>query len=738
MTLSFRPENVFACTAVAVSLGALFAGCALARPDSPAPHWIKMPILTAEQKAKGIFPGGEGCQWPRDLQISEADPQFLLLCIDVGGMYRTLDGGVNWEQATVGWNARGCNCVAIDPKNAKHVIGVAGNSMDWDSNWGPSANGIYLSNDQAASWKPILGLTEGYGESAAFDPSSFDAAKGICTVAYVSSPKSGLLRTADGGETWTNVSPLPTTIGMAAGGSPAKVRVAPRGGVVYLGGNTGFYRSTDGGKTFAKTAGGAVAGVSVVSSRPESVWISGADGLQTSADSGKTWTKCAAAGVDRESDNKQLLNVIVSRAEPRNMTLWVEGANWHWVRYVSHDGGASFSPMTVVKSGDPMPLNVRNGFTAWHPTKPDVLYGLGGDIVTRSTDGGKTLTWYNNGYNGVMLGGMMNFSPRNPNVVFLSFQDYNAAATQDGGATWAYYDASGKGWGGHCYGGYAASPTLFYYGDADSWGTPRRIRLTRDAGKTWEFVRGADGKEITLNGANVSLSDPADPNILFCYDHRSPDGGKTWAAMTGCDGVFIASPSTKTLYGRQKTALLRSTDHGATWEKIADQPDEIGDVAVDHKTGRVYIAAGDKLKAWQNGAWTEIALPADQFGAPLRCQTVATDPQAPNVVYAGGPRNIYASHCTIARSTDGGKTWRNLTVTTPLRPGIDNGPHEVSCIRVHPVTREAWVAGQCYGMWRIAAPAPGETGVSAALASAPKAFRPPLAPTFGEAVVAGK
>jgi hypothetical protein len=58
-----------------------------------APLWISMPILTAEQKKAGIFPGGEGCQWPRGLDISEASPNFLILSIDVGGLYRTLDGG---------------------------------------------------------------------------------------------------------------------------------------------------------------------------------------------------------------------------------------------------------------------------------------------------------------------------------------------------------------------------------------------------------------------------------------------------------------------------------------------------------------------------------------------------------------------------------------------------------------------------------------------------------------------
>jgi hypothetical protein len=109
--------------------------------------WISMPILTAEQIKAGIFPGGEGCQWPRSLNISEASPNFLILSIDVGGLYRTLDGGKYWQQATVGWNARGCNGVAIDPINSRHVLGLVGNANDWGVNWRPTPHGVYLSTD---------------------------------------------------------------------------------------------------------------------------------------------------------------------------------------------------------------------------------------------------------------------------------------------------------------------------------------------------------------------------------------------------------------------------------------------------------------------------------------------------------------------------------------------------------------------------------------------------------------
>ncbi|MBC8139819.1 MAG: hypothetical protein H7Y38_00080, partial [Armatimonadetes bacterium] len=357
----------------------------------------------------------------------------------------------------------------------------------------------------------------------------------------------------------------------------------------------------------------------------------------------------------------------------------------------------------------------------------------------RSVDGGKTFHWYNNGYNGIMLGGGMNFSAHAPKTVFLAFQDYNSAATSDGGATWNYFDSSGKGWGGHCYGGHAVDDQTYFYGDAEGWGDPRRIRITHDAGKTWEFVKGADGKEINLGGANVSISDPTDPNILFCYDQRSADKGKTWAKMADCDGVFTYSPATKVLFGRKGDGVVvRSKDKGATWETVSDAKGHADDIAVNHKTGAIFVAGDESLKRYAGGKWENIELPADQFGSKLRCVTVATDPRNPDTVYVGGPRNVYATHSTVARTTDGGKTWRNLTVTSPLTPGMNNGPHEVSMIRVHPQTGEAWVAGQCYGMWRIAPPAPGETGTTAALASVRKTVRPAIFPNAAKLVSAQK
>ncbi|MDX1931606.1 MAG: hypothetical protein SFU56_03285 [Capsulimonadales bacterium] len=667
-------------------------------------RWEKMPIRPPEAARAGVAPGGEGGQWPRGgVVLSIREPDFLLLPIDVGGLYRSLDGGKNWQCSMAGWNARGANGFAIDPKNPRHVIGVAANSSDWGEGWGDNIpNGIYLSTDQAASWKQTHKLREGTGVAVAIDPASYDAAKGFCTVAYVASPIGGLLRTADGGATWTKVSERNREIHPDRFPIPL-LRVHPTNGSVLLGGKTGLFRSDDGGRTFVRLREGEVWGLCLLPNAPDRLYVSGSDGILRSDDGGKSWTTLAAQGVDQQN-GKPIRDLSVSPADPRRMTCWVSGDNWRWVRYVSHDGGASFVPIDIQKGFAPMPLNVREGWYTWHPTDPNLVYGLGGDWVTRSTDGGRTFTWHNNGYNGIMLGGLFNFSAFEPDTVFLAFQDYNGAFTTDGGKTWNYRDVSGKGWGGHCYGGFAVDRQVMFYGDAEEWGGPRTLRLSRDGGATWQFARDADtGKNAVLKGPDVGAADPRDRNVLFASNYRSADRGATWRAMPDCDGVFITVAGA--LYGKKEDRVVRSVDQGVTWKTVVTVPGGFTDLAVDPGRQRIYVASEERLKYWAGGdRWTSVPTPADQYGN-TRVRTVAVDPVDPSVVYVGGSRDTYATTAAVCRSTDAGKTWTNLTVTAPLSTTQGDGPHEVNAIRVHPRTRYAWVNGQCYGMWKIAPPA---------------------------------
>lgn len=153
-------------------------------------------------------------------------------------------------------------------------------------------------------------------------------------------------------------------------------------------------------------------------------------------------------------------------------------------------------------AGTPLPYNNRGGVWAYHPTEPNRIFSTGGDWVTRSDDAGATFTWSNDGQNAVMVGASFNFSPAHPEVTFLSFQNYNGAFALDGGRTWNHRDVSGNGWGGYEYGGFALDEEVMWSGDAPSWDGPRRLKVSRDGGTTWNFAHAAAGQDIVFAGAD--------------------------------------------------------------------------------------------------------------------------------------------------------------------------------------------------------------------------------------------
>ena len=667
-----------------------------------------MPIRSTQQKAANII-GGEGGQWPRgDMAVSPADPNFLLLPIDVGGLYASHDGGATWKLSMKGWNARGANAFAIDPKNARRAIGVAGNSTNWSEGWGQSPHGLYLTTDGAASWTQSAARLDGFSCSVAYDPTSFDKALGFCTRAYYLSQNGELFRCDDGGTNWKAISQgaISTAVSRdwTQGGTfIAIVRVNAKTGDVWVSGANGVYCSKDHGETFEIKRPNATYGLSL--SSDGTVFSSDAGGVWKTSDNGATWVSAGNIGLDLQ--NQFAANVHVSPADSRRLLVWVPSANWNWKRFSSHDGGANWSESKLDVTGATLPTNARQGFFAWHPTNPDVAWSIGGDWVSKSTDGGRNFKWSNSGYNGVMIGASLNFSALAPDTVFVGFQDYNGAFSLDGGASWNVRDVSGLGWGGHIYGAGQSGSELMWCGDAEGWNTPRRLKQSRDGGKTWAFVLGNDGKPLAWSGAEVSFTSPKNASICFASNFRTTDKGATWAPMTqwangfGCDGVFTAKPD-GTLVGRKGDDIVISSDDGATWSKVSSVPGGIRDIAFDAKRNRFLVASQDMLKSWDDlRGGAVIDTPRDQYGQ-RRILTVAVDPTNSDIIYAGGSRDVYATSSACVRSLDGGTTWQNLT--------SGDGAHEVSWIRVHPQTRQAWVAGQCYGMWRLDAPTTGEPG----------------------------
>ena len=520
---------------VILGLGLFFTASLSAQP------WQYNGLRNQTQKEAG-FVGGEGGQWPQALAIS-SDASLLMMGTDVGGLIRSENGGQLWQQANAGYTPRGNCAIAIDPNNADRVIAVAGNSGPSFSE--PSYHGIYLSTDRGRSWRIVQEANIcGYRdirEQLAWDPGSGDAAMGS-QIAYWSRADSsycnstrkgevapGLYKTIDGGQTWS-------LIDNSAAYGQSILAVHPTQGYVYAARADGFYKSVDGGVTFSRKEEGVITGLDVIVTQPNRVYLSKGDGIYLSEDSGDTFEKVATTNYPEGA-----FFVKVSPANPQRMMVQQTVASFDQPWYYSHDGGATWTRTVNDASLSFLPLNRgRRMYPVWHPTNENTVWSVGGDWVTKSTDGGKTLQWSNAGSSMIAQTGYFSFSPHNPDITVITNQDYDAALTISRGDTWKYLGAAGQRWGGFIYGGYAPNKDTIFVRNAKVSGQETTLFTSFDGGNTFNRTN------QPVEGAEVGYSDPLNPNNVFLGNLRSVDGGGTWAPMDGCQGVFTHKPGSAT------------------------------------------------------------------------------------------------------------------------------------------------------------------------------------------------
>ena len=102
--------------------------------------WEPVPFVSKELRDMG-FEGGEGCQASATIVFDPVDGKVAYFGTDVGGVFKSTDGGKTWTPSNYDLDACGANHICFDPNNIDRVLLVGCNSGYH------SANGLYLTED---------------------------------------------------------------------------------------------------------------------------------------------------------------------------------------------------------------------------------------------------------------------------------------------------------------------------------------------------------------------------------------------------------------------------------------------------------------------------------------------------------------------------------------------------------------------------------------------------------------
>src|SRR5690349_10684510 len=530
-----------------------------------------------------------------------------------GGVWRTRNAGVTWEPLFDDQSISSVGALAIAASDPYIIyVGTGEASIRSDITYGA---GVYKSTDGGAHWRSLgLADTRHIGKIL-IDPRNPDvvlvAALGH---AYGPNPDRGVFRSTDGGRSWAKVlyqNPDIGGIDLAADpGDPAVVYAA-----MYQARRTPWeqYPPDEG---------------------PGS-------GLYKSTDGGATWKPITGHGLPAGALGR--IGLAVGQG---GRVYALIGARTEAGLYRSDDAGATWQ----LAGSDPR-LTSRNWYfcrVTVDPQNPDVVY-VPNVALLQSTDGGKTFTVLKGQPGGDDYHELW-VDPRNPAHMIVG-SDQGAVITLDGGRTWSSW--------------YNQPTAQFYHVVTDDAFPYRVYGAQQDAG-TAAIASRSDYGEITFRdwapvGAGESgylAPDPLDPDIVYGGDtyggvHRfdrvtgqsqdiSPWPVSTFGVpmprrqyrFTWTSPLVFDRVERRTLYlGAQM--VLRTRDGGLHWDAIS--PD---------LTGAAQPTARD------TGAPTVANAAARAYGVVY---TIAPSPRTAGLLWTGSDDGV------MYRTTDGGAHWRNVT-----------------------------------------------------------------------------
>ncbi|MEY3242257.1 MAG: hypothetical protein RIR11_3696 [Bacteroidota bacterium] len=519
------------------------------------------------------------------------------------GVYRSKDGGKNWEKVLFVNSAAGAVDLAMDPTNPRILYAstwrIRRNPHSLSS--GGEGSSLWKSTDGGDSWVELIkneGMTK---DTIGIIGVAVSAVRPDRVFAIVESKTGGVFRSDDGGKTWKKTNDDRNLRQRAWYYSRIYTDTEDED-VVYVM-NVSYHKSKDGGKTFSRKNAqhGDHHDLWVAPEDPRRMIIADDGGAQVTYDGGETWTTY------HNQPTAQFYRVTTDNAFPFRIYAAQQDNSSVRIEHRTNGGSIGDRDFESTAGGE-------SGHIAVDPSNPDIVYG--GEyhgFLSRYDHANKSQRAINvwpednmgHGAEDAKYRFQWNFplffSPHNPKKLYACSN--NLHVTTDEGQTWTVISpdlttndkSRQKSSGGPIT---QDNTSVEYYCTIFAAAESPRVRdliwtgsddglvnVTRDGGKTWNNVTPPSLPRWTM----INCIEPDPFNDGGCYlaatsyklgDYKpylcyTSDYGVTWKQITNGIGeehftrVIRADQKVKgLLYAGTEQGMYYSSDNGANWKTM--------------------------------------------------------------------------------------------------------------------------------------------------------------------------